>query len=71
MEIMKNQLPYYFRMFIALGYIVIGGIVLTTNAGEVLTGNRTFGFVFAFACIVYGIFRAYRNIKKWDKPSHE
>jgi hypothetical protein len=71
MNVMNNQLPYYFRMFVALGYIVIGVIALTTNAGEMMTGSKAFGMAFAFGCIAYGLFRAYRNQKKWDKPTHE
>ncbi len=68
---MKNQLPFYFRMFLALAYIVMGLIILTTPAGEYMTGRKSFGMVFGALCIIYGVFRGYRNIKKWDTLNHE
>ena len=71
MNVMKNQLPYYFRMFLALGYLFIGYMAIATPAGEVLTGRKEFGIAFGIACIGYGLFRSYRNVKMWDKPNHE
>ena len=71
MVVMKNRLPYYFRMFVALGYLVIGYMALMTPAGEVITGRKEWGMVLGIGCIVYGLFRAYRNVKMWDKPDHE
>ena len=68
---MKNQLPFYFRMFIALGYIILGIVAITTPAGEMMTGRKSYGIAFAVLCIGYGIYRAYRNVKKWDTMNHE
>ena len=67
----KSMLPFYFRVFIALGYIVIGIIMLTTKAGLMMTGNKSFGFVFGIACLGYGAFRIYRARKRWDSPNYE
>lgn len=67
----KNMLPFYFRMLIALGYMVIGIIMLTTEAGLVMTGNKSFGWVFGIGCIVYGLFRMYRARKGLDRSSIE
>lgn len=64
---MKNQVPYYFKMAIAVGYIILGLMALTTGAGEALVGNKTIAIVFGLACIVYGAFRIYRNQKRWDE----
>jgi hypothetical protein len=68
---MKNQAPYYFRMFIALGYIVLGVIFLTSKGGELLLGSKTMSLLLGGACIVYGLFRMFRNQKKWDKTNFE
>jgi hypothetical protein len=56
----KSMVPFYFRMLIALGYMAIGYIMLTTNAGLVLTGTKIFGWVFGGGCLAYGLFRMYR-----------
>jgi hypothetical protein len=68
---MNNQVPYYIKMFLALGYIAIGIIVLTSDAGVALTGRKEYAFAFGALCIIYGIYRAYRNQKKWDETNHE
>jgi uncharacterized membrane protein HdeD (DUF308 family) len=68
---MKSQMPFYFRMFLALGYIILGIVALTTPAGELMTGSKVFGMVFGILVIIYGIFRAYRNVKRWDTLNHE
>lgn len=68
---MNNQLPYYFRMFLALAYVILGIFLMSTKAGEQITGKKEFGLIFGLVCIIYGLFRAYRNQKKWDKPTHE
>ncbi|MBL7816062.1 MAG: hypothetical protein JNL70_13680 [Saprospiraceae bacterium] len=67
----KSMLPFYFRMLIALGYLVIGIIMLTTDAGLLMTGTKTFGWVFGFGCIAYGLFRMYRARQGWDKSATE
>ena len=46
-------------------------MALMTPAGEVITGRKEWGMVLGIGCIVYGLFRAYRNVKMWDKPDHE
>ncbi len=67
----KNMLPFYFRMFISIGYLVIGYIVLTTDVGFQMTGNKAFGWIFGGLCIIYGVFRMYRARKGWDKSAIE
>ncbi len=65
----KSMLPFYFRMLIAVAYIVLGMIVLTTDAGFIMTGSKAFGWVFGSLCLIYGIFRIYRARKNMDTPS--
>jgi hypothetical protein len=67
----KSMVPFYFRMLIAIGYIAIGIIMLTSNAGYVMTGSKVFGWVFGIGCIVYGLFRMYRAGKGLDKSATE
>ena len=70
-EQQKSMLPFYFRMLIAIGYMVIGVIMFTTDAGLLMTGNKAFGWIFGFGCIAYGLFRMYRARKGMDKSSIE
>lgn len=67
----KSMLPFYFRILIAIGYLSIGTIMLTTEAGFYMTGSKTFGWVFGIGCLAYGFFRIYRAGKGWDKSSIE
>ncbi len=67
----KSMIPFYFRVLIAIGYLAIGLIMLNSNAGEVMTGSKTFGYVFGFGCLVYGLFRIYRARKGLDKSAIE
>jgi uncharacterized membrane protein HdeD (DUF308 family) len=71
MMTMKNQMPYYIRMFIALGYIVGGTICLTTPIAENALDSKKYGMLLGVLLIVYGLFRAYRNQKQWDTPNRE
>lgn len=59
----KSMLPFYIRMLVGLGYIAIGVIMFTTNAGVLMVGSKVFGWVFGVACFAYGIFRMYRARK--------
>jgi uncharacterized membrane protein HdeD (DUF308 family) len=68
---MKNHIPYYIRMFIALGYIVGGIICLTTPLAEMALESKKYGLLLGVLLIVYGLFRAYRNQKRWDAPNRE
>ena len=67
----KSMIPFYIRMLIAAGYIVIGIIMLTSEAGYLMTGNKAFGWIFGIGCILYGLFRMYRARNGWDKSSIE
>ena len=68
---MKNQMPYYFRMFIALGYIVAGIISLTTPLAVRLLESKLYGMLLGVLLLSYGLFRAYRNQKRWDTKDYE
>ena len=67
----KNSIPYYFRMFLGLGYLAIAAVFLTTQAGFLLLGNQNYGYAFGIACLIYGCFRMYRAAKNWDSPDRE
>ncbi len=67
----KSSIPYYFRMFLGLGYLAIAAIFLSTKAGLYLLGNQNYGYAFGIACLVYGCFRMYRAAKNWDSPDRE
>lgn len=67
----KSSIPYYFRMFLGLGYLAIAAIFLFTKAGLYLLGNQNYGYVFGAACLIYGSFRMYRAAKNWDTPDRE
>lgn len=67
----KSMLPFYFRMFISIGYLVLGMVVLTTDVGLIMTGSNAFGWVFGSLCLIYGLFRMYRARKGMDKSSVE
>jgi hypothetical protein len=67
----KSSIPYYFRMFLGIGYIAIAAIFLTTKAGFYLLGDQKYGYAFGVACLVYGCFRMYRAAKNWDTPDRE
>jgi hypothetical protein len=67
----KSSIPYYFRMFLGIGYIAIAFIFLTTRVGEIWLGNQNYGYAFGAACLVYGSFRMYRAAKNWDTPDRE
>jgi putative effector of murein hydrolase len=56
----KSMLPFYLRMLIAIAYIIMGIIMLTTDAGFYMTGTKLFGTIFGIACLAYGAFRMYR-----------
>ena len=64
----KSMLPFYFRMAIAIAYIVLGFVVLNTDAGFIMTGSKTFGYIFGSLCLAYGLFRIYRARKNMDPP---
>ena len=65
---MNNQMPYYIRMFLALAYIVLGIVVLSSDFYQI---GKKYSMLFGALLIGYGIFRAYRNQKKWDVLKHE
>ena len=65
----KSMMPFYFRMSIAIAYIVLGMVILTTDAGFIMTGSKAFGWVFGSLCLAYGLFRIYRARKNMDTPS--
>lgn len=67
----KSSIPYYFRMFLGLGYLAIAAVFLSTQAGYLLLGNQNYGYAFGIACLVYGCFRMYRAAKNWDSPDRE
>ncbi len=67
----KSSIPYYFRMFLGLGYLAIAAIFISTKAGLYLLGNQNYGYAFGAACAVYGLFRMYRAAKNWDTPDRE
>ena len=67
----KSSIPYYFRMFLGLGYLAIAAVFLTTQAGFLLLGNQNYGYAFGIACLIYGCFRMYRAAKNWDSPDRE
>ncbi len=46
-------------------YIGFGIVLLSTNFGELLAGNKTFGIGIGILFIVYGGFRFYRNQQRW------
>jgi hypothetical protein len=71
MMTMKNQMPYYFRMFIALGYMVAGIISLTTPLAQQFLESKLYGMLLGILLFGYGLFRAYRNQKQWDVLNHE
>ncbi len=58
-------MPYYLRMIVAALYIGLGLVLLTTNYGELLTGNKMYGIIIGLLFIVYGSFRFYRNQQNW------
>ena len=67
----KSSLPYYFRMFLGVGYLAISAIFLSTKAGLYLLGDQKYGYAFGIACAIYGCFRMYRAAKNWDTPDRE
>jgi hypothetical protein len=67
----KSSIPYYFRMFLGIGYLAIAAIFLSTKAGLYLLGNQNYGYAFGIACLIYGCFRMYRAVKNWDTPDRE
>lgn len=71
MMTMKNQMPYYIRMFIALGYVVGGIICLTTPFAAQRLESKFYGMMLGVVLLSYGLFRAYRNQKQWDVMNHE
>ena len=71
MIIMKNSFPFFIRMFIGLGYVVMGIVALVTPAGELLTKSKSWGMIVGVLLIIYGAFRTYRNVKMWDKTKYE
>lgn len=52
-------------MIVAALYIGLGLVLLTTNYGELLTGNKTYGIIIGLLFIAYGAFRFYRNQQNW------
>ena len=68
---MNNQMPYYFRMFVALAYIFAGLYVLTTKYVENRLESKEMSMIFGALLLIYGLFRGYRNQKSWDKPNRE
>ena len=66
-----NTLPFYFRMLIGLAYVIMALVFFTTNLGESKLGNQKIGYAFGIACLIYGCFRMYRAVQKWDTPDKE
>ena len=64
-------MPYYFRMFVALAYILAGLFVMTTKYVEVRLESKEMSMIFGALLLIYGLFRGYRNQKSWDKPNRE
>lgn len=64
-------MSHYFRMAIAVTYIIMGIIFLSTNAGEILFGKKILGLLLGGLFIIYGGFRFYRAQQRWDKNSWE
>ena len=64
-------MSHYIRMAIAVTYIILGIIFFSTNAGELIFGQKKYGLILGALFVIYGAFRFYRAQQKWDKNSWE
>ncbi len=64
-------MSHYFRMAIAVTYIILGIIFFSTDAGKIIFGKNVYGLMLGGLFIIYGGFRFYRAQRKWDKNSWE
>lgn len=68
MDKQGNQGPYYIKMLLAITYIIFGVVILTSDIVNLFAVKKEYMIIFGILCIIYGLYRGYRNQKQWDVP---